>query len=144
MTRALITVVAALLVAQPAMAAEVWSRSNEPGNYTYARDIGTQGLMTYAIGDSGLSGAMFVDGLAGNTDVRHRFTGYWTEPARKNTPSCGVTVTDAQGLTTDYWGRIEVLFVDPSPPSKFILLYGTCFDEPTVQIVATPVLERPR
>lgn len=140
MNAAMTSILVALLAAPAAMADEVWSRSNEPGNYSYARDIGTQGLITYPIGDTGLSGAMFVDGLAGNTHERVRFTGYWTEPPRPGTPSCGVSVVDGQGLKTDYWGRIEVLFVDPSPPSEFILLYGMCFDEPDVQIVATPVL----
>lgn len=136
-----VTLIAVLIAPLQVVAQEEWSRSNEPGNFLYDKDIGTQGVMTYPVGDTGIRGAMFVDGLAGNSDSRHRFTGYWTEPARKNTPSCGVSVTDAQGLTTDYWGRIEVLFVDPSPPSKFILLYGMCFEEPTVQIVATPVLD---
>lgn len=124
-----------------AHATEVWSRANEAGNFVYDTDIGTLGVITYPIGDTGLDGTMFVDGLAGNTDNRERFTGYWTEPARDGTPSCTVSVVDARGLETDYWGRIEVLFTDPASPSRFILLYGLCFDEPDAQVVATPVAD---
>ena len=112
--------IVALLFAPSAGAQERWSRHNEPGNFLYEKDIGTKGVITYPIGRTGLRGAMYLEGLAGNADQRERFIGYWTEPPRENTPSCGVSVVDAQGLTTDYWGRI-------------------CFDEPDTQIVATPV-----
>lgn len=131
---------AVALAGAHAAADEVWSRHNEDGNYIYEDDIDGMGVITYPIGDTGLRGSMFVEGLAGNHDARERFTGYWTEPAREGTPACSVSVTDAHGLTTDYWGRIEVLFVDRSFPSEFILLYGYCFEEPSAQVVATPVL----
>lgn len=122
-----------------ANADEVWS--TKVGDIIYEDEIGDFAVLSIPSNAQGDRAKAFILGLAGNYDQRYRFEGYWTWP--EGDATCAVSIVDAEGNTSDHWGRIKIHFISPAYPTGFVLEVGSCFEEPDEVLVGLPVEAEP-
>ena len=128
---------AALLFAAPhmTMADEVWS-SSQYGQILYADEIANTAVFTMSGSHPGSSIHMYLPGLAGNYTTRGIHVGYWIETAPGN---CSSNKTGVDNVSSDAWGRLEVVFENPGFPSGFTMRLGACDGGYTDEAWAAPV-----
>lgn len=120
-----------------ASADEVWS--TEIGNVIYETDLDNgMAVLSYPT-DGEVRGLAYVAGLAGEYTGRTAYDGVWMEPATEQ-GSCDVEIAAPEtGETSNNWGRVRVIFVDPDFPGSFVAIRGDCFDDPDAMLVARPI-----
>lgn len=134
-TKAILT---AALCALPltATADEAWD--TPAGQIIYQQDLGLMAVLSFpyaaaypgqvpefAQGDA----TVYFPGLGGNFDNRSIHDGYWII---QGAPACSATLTTANGVSSQRWGRAQVIFDRAAFPTSLTLLVGSCMDEPTV------------
>lgn len=130
-------ITAAALCAIPlsAQADEAWDTS--AGQIIYEQDLGLVASLSfpYAAVFPGEvpefaqdRATLYFPGLGGNFDNRSIHDGYWIV---QGAPSCSATLTAANGVSSQRWGRARVIFDEPAFPTDLTILIGTCMDEPT-------------
>ncbi|SLN22190.1 hypothetical protein [Roseisalinus antarcticus] len=106
------------------LADEVWYTMD--GEMVYETDLEPYALISAPWdGDEVM---LYVDELAFNYDARGVHGGFWIGPAARQ--SCDVAISAPDGRASYHWGRIQVTFDQPSFPTGFTVLMGSCFDEP--------------
>ena len=121
-----------------ALADEVWALPS--GNQiTYLSDEGDTAVLGYTPVMGVEQSYIFVPGLAGNTDNRGTFTGYWVEPVYVG-KSCPAALVAPNGVVWERWGIVELKFAKPGFPSKITMKRGDCFAAPTEKIKLKPVV----
>ncbi|MEP1142378.1 MAG: hypothetical protein ABJH52_01560 [Henriciella sp.] len=120
-----------------ASADEVWS--TEIGNVIYETDLDNgMAVLSYPT-DGEVRGLAYVAGLAGEYTGRTAYDGVWMEPATEQ-GTCDVEIAAPEtGETSNNWGRVRVIFVDPDFPGSFVAIRGDCFDDPDAMLVARPI-----
>lgn len=132
----------AALAALPltATADEVWD--TPAGEVIYEQDLGVMAILSfpYAAAFPGQvpefaqeRGTLYFPGLGGNFDDRSIHEGYWLVPG---SPSCSVSISAADGQSSQRWGRATVIFDRAAFPTSMTVLVGSCFDDPSVIIRA--------
>ncbi|MEM7330411.1 MAG: hypothetical protein AAF437_16840 [Pseudomonadota bacterium] len=136
MLRPLMAAMAALTFGA-AHADEVWS--TEIGDVIYEADLANgMAVLSYPT-DEETRGLAYIAGLAGEYTGRTGYEGIWMEPATED-GTCDIEIAAPEtGETSNNWGRVKVIFVDPDFPGTFIALRGDCFDDPDAMLVARPV-----
>ncbi len=112
---------AALLLASPALADEMWD--SDMGRIVYEAEEGGAALFSFVNVD-GYAATLVIPGLAGNYSNRSVHEAYWI--------GSGAGMCDAflAHYTTDPsadWGRALISFDRPEFPTPFTLTLGTCF-----------------
>lgn len=130
------TLAALALLTTPALADETWR--TDAGQIVYEADMGHIAVLSLPAGvlyDTvpGTRVSVYLPGLGGNFDNRSVHEGYWAIPGG---PVCTSLLTTPDGMTTQRWGRVQILFDRAAFPTGFILLMGECFDDPTTPIRA--------
>lgn len=120
---------AALALATPILADEVWS--SRDGEIVYLDEIGDTAVFTAPFGTDTLR--IYLPGLAGNYDDRATHEGYFIANGQAD---CGVSLTAIDGFGGRDWGRVIVSFDRPAFPTGWTALIGGCFDEPRLAIRA--------
>ncbi len=115
---------AVALLAGPAVADEAWTTVN--GNVEYVADVGTMAHL--GVDD----GAIFIEGLAGNTTNRGVFQGYWVSYAKQGDPNaCSQPAYDEYDVESWSWGYVEMTFHDKAFPSRWTMTFTAC-EDPTI------------
>lgn len=70
---------------------------------------------------------LYFPGLGGNFDRRSIHDGYWIV---QGAPACSATLTTANGVSSQRWGRARVIFDRAAFPTDLTILLGSCMDEP--------------
>ena len=124
------TVLTCAVLPQIVLADEVWT--TEEYDVIYQEDRCETAIWSY--GDNGI---VFIDGLAGVFTGRGSYTGYWAQTS--SSQRCDTFREGPDGEPTYYWGRFEVMFLDPDFPSRWHAHAGLCNQEPTMFFNGTPV-----
>ena len=122
---------ALFLPAQKALADERWT--TEEYDVVYEEDRNRTAIWSY--GDNG--GTIFIDGLAGVSQGRESYSGYWVQDS--SSVRCDTYREGADGEPTYYWGRFEIDFLDPDFPSRWQAQLGLCDRAPTKPLTGTPL-----
>ncbi len=95
---------------------------------------------------------LYVEGLAGVSEDRGTYAGVWMldetpmieTDAGEVVPAegCGFSMLrpGKSGEVSEYWGQVEITFIDANFPSVWIGYFGDCFDPPSDTMVARPVI----
>lgn len=128
---------ASCLMAGIAQADEVWS--TEIGDVIYETDLDNgMAVLSYPT-DEEVRGLAYLSGLAGEYTGRTAYDGIWMEPTTAD-GLCEVEIAaPVTGETSNNWGRVRVIFVDPDFPGSFIAIRGDCFEDPDAMLVARPI-----
>ena len=137
MHKSLSLLAAALLIGAPhiALADEVWS-SDQYGEIIYGNNVGDTAVLTMAGSHPGSTIHLYLPGLAGNISTRGSFIGYWIETAPGE---CASEKTGVDEVSSDAWGKLEVVFEKPDFPSGFTMRLGSCDSDFTDEAWAAPV-----
>jgi len=144
MRTALLAAVAALGLSGVAQADEQWTS----GDQTIIYELEEGSLAVFSIGDT----TLYIDGLAGVYENRGTYPGIWMlddvplvrDENGNEIPAdgCGFSMLrpGKSGETSDYWGQVEITFIDEDFPSVWIGYFGDCFDPPSETLIARPVV----
>lgn len=142
---ALASIVGAFMVTaacQSAAADEVWNTN--VGTIFYQRDIGRWAIWRF--GAPRRRGEIYVKGLGGVYRGRGSYRGYWIESksqwAQRHDKLCHSAMKGVDGLASRYWGYINVRFIDPQFPSRWIAKAGYCRGPLKTIIKAKPRIGR--
>ncbi|MBY9066002.1 hypothetical protein K1X12_03780 [Hyphomonas sp. WL0036] len=131
--------IALLSVSGVAGTDEVWT--TPVGEVVYEQDLDTGEAVLSFPGESGERLLGVFPEMAGVTEGRVFFGGYWVDPdAREDGPCMSAMADPINGGATYAWGRVDLIFVEPDFPARFVALKGNCFDQPTDFLVAEPVV----
>jgi hypothetical protein len=137
MKQILVAALCAGLIAAPAQADESWTSSI--GTIVYEAEVDGVAIFTYPLPDlEGGVGRLYFPGLAGNYDNRGTHPGYWIAPG--DTGGCSAKITGADGMTSNDWGSLLLVFHEPGYPASWTLVSGTCFGPLIDTVVATPAV----
>jgi len=126
--RSALLATALMLAPAAARGDEVWSTAI--GQVVYEADIGDVAVLAFPTKSRG-GGKFYFPGLGGNFDDRGTFEGYWIVDGEGD---CPATLTGADGLWSNNWGRAIITFDAKGFPSDWTLLRGSCFDAPAEEI----------
>lgn len=113
---------------------EVWS--TEEYDVVYQEDRNKTAIWTYGSEDQ-VIGTVFIDGLAGVSQDRGSYTGYWVQDS--SSLRCDTFREGADGKPTYYWGRFELKFIDPDFPARWQADFGLCDRQTTIKLNGTPI-----
>lgn len=137
MTRFTTALSAAALALLPlaATADEAWN--THAGQIIYEQDLGSVAVLSFPY-EALFPGevpefaqgraSIYFPGLGGNFDNRSIHDGYWVV---QGAPLCSASLTTANGITSQRWGRARVIFDRAAFPTDLTILIGGCLDEPT-------------
>jgi hypothetical protein len=128
-----VALLTALFYTSPAQADEVWGSNY--GNVVYQADREKTAILTY--GDQS-DGALFVEGLAGQTKNRGTYYGYWSQSSAK--VRCETYREGRYGKPTYYWGNLRMQFLDPDFPFRWSAAIGYCNQPPKLDWRAYPIV----
>ncbi len=126
-----------------AMADEQWTSDGK--TVIYEAEEGNMAVLSYD------GTTIYLEGLAGVYEGRGTYTGVWMldempmtdDGAGNEVPVQGCDFAmlrpGKSGETTQYWGQVELTFIDPDYPGTWIGYFGDCFDPPSDTMVARPV-----
>lgn len=140
MLKCLAGLLAAPLLALPALADEVWT--TDMGEVIYEADLENgDAVLSYPLDETGaVRGHAVIHGLAGEYEGRGAYDGVWIEPDGPG-EACPVAIADPRtGEPFANWGRVKLVFVDPDFPGSFVAMRGNCFGEPGEFVVGRPVV----
>jgi hypothetical protein len=124
---------AALMLATPALADEVWI--SPQGEVIYEEDIGTTAVFSVPI--AGIPTRLYIENLGGNFDNRIGvFFGYWVAEADGD---CTASLLTPEGRGSNMWGRVELVFDTQNFPSGWTARLGDCFHPPLRHLRAVPL-----
>ncbi len=126
---------AALMLAAPAAADEVWS--SEMGDIIYEFDQNNTAVFSFTNLDA-YGALLVIPGLAGNLENRGVHDAYWLGSGSGDCPAFLALPGDEQTATTN-WGRAIVSFDSPAFPTSFTLQLGWCFEDPRESMGAKAV-----
>lgn len=139
--KALACIIGAFVIAiacQPAAADEIWGTNVGP--IFYQRDIG--GWAIWRFGSPHPRGEIYIKGLGGVLHHRGGYRGYWIESRSHWTELhgklCKTAMKGVDGRSSRYWGTIDIKFIDPQYPSRWIGRAGNCHGPRTTTIKANP------
>lgn len=125
--------------ALPAAADEVWS--TEIGDVVYERDLDNgMAVLSYptTFDETTPRGFAYLNGMAGVYTGRLSFDGIWIETGEGQ--QCPVAISNPETGEPEYnWGRVELIFTKPDFPGGFVARRGYCFEEPSENLIGTPV-----
>lgn len=104
----------------PALADEVWTTAR--GDIVYLEDIGE--VAHWVFTTDSVTYDIFLPGLAGNTESRGAFSGYFLV---SGSDLCGIEMKGPAGWRSAHWGEVVVDFYEPGFPSGFSFYRGECF-----------------
>lgn len=137
MKLSLVAAACAALTATAASADEFWTSTI--GDIIYEAEVDGVAIFTYPLPNvEGGVGRLYFPGLAGNYENRATHTGYWIAPGDGG--GCSAKMVGADGVTSNDWGSIMIVFHGPSYPVSWTLLSGTCFAPLVDSMVATPIV----
>jgi hypothetical protein len=117
---------AALTLSPFAAADEVWASTY--GKVVYESDSGTTAVWNYV--RLGIPGVIYIDNLAGVTQGRGFYQGYWVQP--KSGVKCK-TARKMRDKSSYYWGNFQIEFLDPNFPSRWRAIWNYCEKKPTTE-----------
>lgn len=94
---------------------------------------------------------IYIEGLAGVYQDRGTYGGIWMldeAPMVENeagelvpAEGCGFSMLrpGKSGETSEYWGQVEITFIDANFPSVWIGYFGDCFDPLSDTMIARPI-----
>ncbi|MBP0016553.1 MAG: hypothetical protein J7647_03225 [Cyanobacteria bacterium SBLK] len=112
------------------LADEVWT-TEEYDNVVYQSDRNKTAIWSY-----GRDGLLFIEGLAGVSENRGSYRGYWVQGS--SSVRCDTYREGANGQPSYHWGQLEITFLDPEFPSRWQIKIGLCDREPTIVLNGTP------
>ena len=115
------------------LADEVWS--TEEYDVTYQTERNRTAIWTYGDEEKVL-GTIFIDDLAGVSQDRGSYAGYWVQ--EKSSLKCDTFREGADGKPTYYWGRFDVNFIDPDFPSRWQADFSLCDRQETIRLNGVP------
>lgn len=95
--------------------------------------------------------SIYIEGLAGVYEDRGTYSGVWMldevpmvlNETGESVPAqgCGFSMLrpGKSGEVSQYWGQVELTFIDADFPSVWIGYFGDCFDPPSDTMIARPV-----
>ncbi|NBB84502.1 MAG: hypothetical protein GVY28_14010 [Alphaproteobacteria bacterium] len=107
----------------PAAADEEWDST--VGRIVYQVDIGSTAVWSYPPHDERPGGLLVFDDLGGVFTGRGTHAGVWIADGVDGA-ACATAISDPEGRETPYWGRVEIRFVDPDFPSRWVLDWARC------------------
>ncbi len=117
---------AALTLSQSVSADEVWNSTY--GKVVYEEDIDKTAVWRY--NRKGISGVIYIDDLAGISQGRGAYQGYWVQP--KSSVKCK-TMRKMRNKSSFYWGNFQIEFLDPNFPSRWQAKWNYCEKTPTTE-----------
>lgn len=130
---------ATLILAGASIADEVWI--TPVGEVVYEADLETGEAVLSFPGESGQRLLGIFPGLAGVSEGRGYFGGIWIDPDATEHGPCPAAIADPVNGGTSYdWGQMDLIFTKPDFPGGFVVVKGSCFDDPTDYLVAEPVV----
>lgn len=128
-----------LVLSAPAHADEVWTTL--VGEIVYEQDLDSGEAVLSFPGETGERLLGIFPGMAGVTQDRAFFSGIWLDPDAKEDGPCPGAMSDPVNGGKSYaWGRMDLIFIEPDFPSRFVVMKGSCFDQATDYLVAEPVV----
>ena len=140
MTKLSIAALAAITIAFPVAADEVWK--TDIGDVVYERELESGDAVWSYPAEDGTRGLAYFQGLAGVYEDRTSFTGIWIEAnIESHDRGCAVSLFDPEtGEARNNWGRINLVFTEPDFPGGWVAIRGSCFDQPHAFLVGKPVV----
>ncbi len=137
MKTAIAAVFSLVFATAPAIADEAWT--SQVGDIIYERDLENgMAVLSYPLDpEDPARGEAFIFGLAGEFEGRGRYDGVWIVAGEGE--GCEVSIAHPEtGEPVHYWGRVELIFLDPDWPGSFVAQRGNCFEEPRDFLAARP------
>ena len=118
-------VLTAILAALPAAvtAGEVWQ--TEMGGVIHQRDIGDMAVFSIPLDE--ITGLIYLPGLADGRMVEGSLTGFWISD---EVGPCPAELRSPEGLMSDSWGKVEIVFDSPANRGNWTMHLGACFNAP--------------
>ncbi|MEO9971090.1 MAG: hypothetical protein ABJG15_14930 [Hyphomonadaceae bacterium] len=132
---------AILGLSSPAFADEQWTS----GDSTIVYEIDDGDMAVFSVDGMRL----YIDGLAGVTENRGSYHGIWmldeapvVDAGGDPVDGCGFSMLrpDDSGEVSEYWGQVEITFIDAEFPSVWIGYFGDCFDGASETMIARPLV----
>ena len=117
------SLVLCLVMAQSALAQDVWVLPW--GEMVHEADVGDTAIWSYPSEDE-QRGYIYLPDLAGRDEGLSEHLGYWIEDSQG---WCPATLTGADGLTSNSWGRILVVFDQETAPSAWTMVASMCLED---------------
>lgn len=143
MKKPLVAVFAVLGLTVSAYADEQWTSGD--ATITYELDEGNAAVWSFD------GTTIYIDGLAGVSQNRGTYSGVWMLDETPLVKDADGNTVQAEGCAfsmarpgksndvTNYWGQVEVTFIDADFPSVWIGYFGDCFDPLSETMIARPV-----
>ena len=119
-----LTLLAAMFLASPAIADEVWA--SMMGDIVYAAEENGAAIFTFTNLDA-YPARLVIPGLAGNYSNRSTHEAFWLGGGSGTCPAFMAIAGDE--YSTNDWGRAVIAFDKPAFPTSFTVTIGWCFEE---------------
>jgi len=124
---------AATLMAAPAMADEMWK--TDIGPVMWEDDYNGGAIFMVEMG-KGKVARFYIEGLKADDEARAHYNGYWINTADDG--MCAAMMTGPDGTKSHNWGRLSMTFADETFRATWTMLTGDCMAEPDQVLVGKP------
>jgi len=119
MKKMIIAGLMALCTAMPALADETWT--SKFGEVVWVTDVDGTAIFSVPT-EIGGEAQIYLPGFNMNIK-RDTHWGYWLIPGGE---SCDADLTGINGIASNQWGRVVVIFDKPDYPTSFTAAFGKC------------------